>query len=402
MFRFTMKYDFDRVIDRTRTNSMKWNKHFLKERFETDDVLPLWVADMDFQCPQQVIDALKKRTTEEIYGYSWHKIPAYLDSVTNWMKRRHSWEVENDWIVYSPGIVPAIYMLIQTFVNTGEKVIIQPPVYQPFFTAIVNNGRQVLTNQLLYENKKYSIDFEDFEEKAKDPLTKMFILCSPHNPIGRVWTEKELRRLGDICLENEILIVSDEIHHDLILSGHKHTLFSTLSKEFEQNTFVCTAPNKTFNIAGLQTSNIIIPNKKKREAFTNTIMNINGIMIPNVFGIVALITGYDEGEEWLEQVLKYIEANFKFLKEFVSENLPDVDFIDPEGTYLAWLDFNKIGMDDESLSKFMLKKAKVALDDGKIFGPGGEGFQRINVACPRSILKECMIRIVTALKEESL
>ncbi|TKJ20275.1 MAG: cystathionine beta-lyase [Promethearchaeota archaeon Loki_b32] len=397
-----MKYDFDRVIDRTRTNSMKWNKHFLKERFETDDVLPLWVADMDFQCPQQVIDALKKRTTEEIYGYSWHKIPAYLDSVTNWMKRRHSWEVENDWIVYSPGIVPAIYMLIQTFVNTGEKVIIQPPVYQPFFTAIVNNGRQVLTNQLLYENKKYSIDFEDFEEKAKDPLTKMFILCSPHNPIGRVWTEKELRRLGDICLENEILIVSDEIHHDLILSGHKHTLFSTLSKEFEQNTFVCTAPNKTFNIAGLQTSNIIIPNKKKREAFTNTIMNINGIMIPNVFGIVALITGYDEGEEWLEQVLKYIEANFKFLKEFVSENLPDVDFIDPEGTYLAWLDFNKIGMDDESLSKFMLKKAKVALDDGKIFGPGGEGFQRINVACPRSILKECMTRIVTALKEESL
>jgi len=402
MFRFTMKYDFDRVIDRTRTNSIKWNKHFLKEHFDTDDVLPLWVADMDFQCPQPVIDALKKRTAEEIYGYSWHKIPAYLDSVTNWMKRRHSWEVENDWIVYSPGIVPAIYMLIQTFVNTGEKVIIQPPVYQPFFTAIVNNGRKVLTNQLLYENKKYSIDFEDFEEKAKDPLTKMFILCSPHNPIGRVWTEKELRRLGDICLENEILIVSDEIHHDLILSGHKHTLFSTLSKEFEQNTFVCTAPNKTFNIAGLQTSNIIISDKRKREAFTNTIMNINGIMIPNLFGIVALITGYDEGEEWLEQVLKYIEANFKFLKEFVSENLPDVDFIDPEGTYLAWLDFRKLGMDDESLSKFMLKKAKVALDDGKIFGPGGEGFQRINVACPRSILKECMTRIVTALKEESL
>ena len=392
-----MKYDFDRVIDRTRTNSMKWNKHFLKYRFESEEVLPLWVADMDFQCPQPVIEVLKKRAAEEIYGYSWHKIPAYLNAVTNWMKRRHNWEVNKDWIVFSPGIVPAIYMLIQTFVNIGEKVIIQPPVYDPFFTAIENNGRQVLLNQLLYENKKYSIDFEDFEEKAKDPLTKMFILCSPHNPIGRVWTEKELRRIGDICLDNEILIVSDEIHHDLILSGYKHTLFSTISKEFEQNTFVCTAPGKTFNIAGLQISNIIISDKRKREAFTNTIMNINGIMIPNVFGIVALITGYDEGEEWLDQVLKYIEANFKFLKEFVSENLPDVDFIDPEGTYLAWLDFSKLGMNDEELREFMLKKAKVALDDGKIFGPGGEGFQRMNIACPRSLLKECMIRIVNAL-----
>lgn len=392
-----MKYDFDRVIDRTRTNSMKWNKHFLKYRFESEEVLPLWVADMDFQCPQPVIEVLKKRAAEEIYGYSWHKIPAYLNAVTNWMKRRHNWEVNKDWIVFSPGIVPAIYMLIQTFVNIGEKVIIQPPVYDPFFTAIENNGRQVLLNQLLYENKKYSIDFEDFEEKAKDPLTKMFILCSPHNPIGRVWTEKELRRIGDICIDNEILIVSDEIHHDLILSGYKHTLFSTISKEFEQNTFVCTAPGKTFNIAGLQISNIIISDKRKREAFTNTIMNINGIMIPNVFGIVALITGYDEGEEWLDQVLKYIEANFKFLKEFVSENLPDVDFIDPEGTYLAWLDFSKLGMNDEELREFMLKKAKVALDDGKIFGPGGEGFQRMNIACPRSLLKECMIRIVNAL-----
>ncbi|NVM56458.1 MAG: aminotransferase class I/II-fold pyridoxal phosphate-dependent enzyme, partial [Candidatus Helarchaeota archaeon] len=270
---------------------MKWNNHFLKDCLESEEVLPLWVADMDFQCPQPVIEVLKKRVAEEIYGYSWHKIPAYLNAVTNWMKRRHNWEVNKDWIVFSPGIVPAIYMLIQTFVNIGEKVIIQPPVYNPFFTAIKNNGRQVLLNQLLYENKKYSIDFEDFEEKAKDPLTKMFILCSPHNPIGRVWTEKELRRIGDICLDNEILIVSDEIHHDLILSGYNHTLFSTTSKEFEQNTFVCTAPGKTFNIAGLQISNIIISDKRKREAFTNTIMNINGIMIPNVFGIVALITG---------------------------------------------------------------------------------------------------------------
>ncbi|UCD01769.1 MAG: pyridoxal phosphate-dependent aminotransferase [Promethearchaeota archaeon] len=392
-----MKYNFDRLIDCSETNSLKWDTHSLKEQFKTDDVLPFWVADMDFQCPQPVIDALKKRVAKEIYGYSWHTTPSYLNAVANWMRRRHKWRIDTDWIVYSPGIVPATCMLIQTFSNVGEKIIIQPPVYYPFFTAIENNGRKLLTNQLNYENKKYTIDFDDFEEKAKDPLTKMFILCSPHNPVGRVWTEKELRRLGDICLENDVLIVSDEIHHDLILSGYIHTLFSTISEEFEKNTIMCTAPSKTFNIAGLQISNIIIPDEKMRELFNNTIVNRNGIMIPNAFGIVALIAAYNEGEEWLDQVLKYIEANFKFLKEFVNEKLPNVDFIDPEGTYLAWLDFNRLGMSDKELREFMLKKAKVALDGGKIFGPGGEGFERINVACPRSLLKECMIRIENAL-----
>jgi cystathionine beta-lyase len=397
-----MIYDFDREIDRSETNSVKWCKHFLKEHFESDEVLPLWVADMDFQCPQPVIDAVKKRAAEEIYGYAWHRIPSYLDAVANWMSRRHNWEINEDWIVFSPGIVPAIHMLIQTFSNIGEKVIIQPPVYSPFFKAIENNGRQVLTNELLYENNKYSIDFEDFEEKAKDPLTKMLILCSPHNPVGRVWTKKELKRLGDICLEHEILIVSDEIHHDLILSGHNHTLFSIISKELELNTFVCTAPSKTFNIAGLQTSNIIIPDKKKRDAFTNTISNRNGVELPNVFGIVALIAGYNHGEEWLNQVMEYIEENFKFLKGFVNENLPNVEFIEPEGTYLAWLNFRKMEMDDKELNDFMLKEAKVALYRGNIFGSGGEGFQRINVACPRSILEECMKKIVKAMKEKSI
>jgi len=393
-----MKYDFDRVIERSGTNSVKWDKQFLKEHFKTDDILPLWVADMDFQCPQPVIDALKKRVDAEIYGYCWHKTPTYLDAVSNWMKRRHGWEIDNEWIVFSPGIVPAIYMLVQTFTNVGEKVLVQSPVYYPFFSAVENNGRSLLINQLHYENKKYTFDYEDFEEKAKDPLTKMFILCSPHNPVGRVWTEEELKRIGEICLENDILIVSDEIHHDLILSRNKHTLFSTISEEFEENAIMCTAPSKTFNIAGLQTSNIIIPDEKIRESFTNTISKRNGVSIPNTFGIVALIAAYNEGEEWLEQVMNYIEANFKYLREFVNENLPAVDFIEPEGTYLAWLDFNRLGMDDEKLREFMLKKAKVALDEGKIFGPGGEGFERINVACPRSILKECMIRIMKSLK----
>ncbi|MFW9998513.1 MAG: MalY/PatB family protein [Candidatus Hodarchaeota archaeon] len=395
-----MKYDFDRVIERSGTFSVKWDKYFLKEQFKSEEVLPLWVADMDFQCPQPVIDALKRRAEQEIYGYSWHKTPTYLNAVSNWMKRRHKWKTDNEWIVFSPGIVPAIKMLVQTFTNVGEKVIIQPPVYYPFFTAIENNGRRLLSNQLHYENKRYTFDFEDFEEKAKDPLTKMFILCSPHNPVGRVWTGKELRRLGDICIENDVLVISDEIHHDLILSGFKHTLFSTISEDFERNTIMCTAPSKTFNIAGLNTSNIIIPDEKLRESFINTISNRNSVMSPNAFGIVALIAAYNEGEDWLNQVLNYIETNFRFLKQFIQDLLPDVDFIDPEGTYLAWLDCNKLGMNDEELSNFMLKKAKVALDDGKIFGPGGEGFERINVACPQSILKECMNRIVNALNEK--
>lgn len=392
-----MRYDFDRVIERSGTNSVKWDKQFLKEHFKTDDILPLWVADMDFQCPQPVIDALKKRVDAEIYGYCWHKTPTYLDAVSNWMKRRHGWEIDNEWIVFSPGIVPAIYMLVQTFTNVGEKVIVQPPVYYPFFSAVENNGRILLTNQLNYENKRYTFDFEDFEEKAKDPLTKMFILCSPHNPVGRVWTEKELRKLGDICLENGVIIISDEIHNDLILSGYKHTLFSTISDDFEKNTIMCTAPSKTFNIAGLKTSNIIIPDEKMRESFINTISKKNSFMSPNAFGIVALIAAYNEGEEWLDQALQYIETNFKFLKEFVNEKLPSIDFIDPEGTYLAWLDCNRLGMNDDELSDFMLKKAKVGLDDGKKFGPGGEGFERINVACPRSVLEDCMIRIVKSL-----
>jgi cystathionine beta-lyase len=394
-----MKYDFDKIINRNGTFSVKWDKYFLREQFKSDDVLPLWVADMDFQCPQPVIDALKRRAEQEIYGYSWHKTSAYLDAVSNWMRRRHKWNIDNEWIVFSPGIVPAIKMLVQTFTNIGEKVIVQPPVYYPFFSAVENNGRILLKNQLHYENKRYTFDFEDFEKKAKDPLTKMFILCSPHNPVGRVWTEKELRRLGDICLENNVLIISDEIHHDLILSGYNHTLFSTISEEFERNTIMCTAPSKTFNIAGLGTSNIIIPDEKLRESFSYTISSRNSVGSPNAFGIVALIAAYNEGEEWLSQALKYIENNFKFLKEFVNERLPHVDFIDPEGTYLAWLNCNRLGMDDKKLSEFLLKKAKVALDDGIIFGPGGECFERINVACPKSILEECMNRIVNALNE---
>jgi len=390
-----MKYNFNRFIDRRDSFSLKWSKEALQMVFkkDDDDLLPLWVADMDFECPKPVVDALKKEAEGCVYGYNWHGTPKYLDAVTGWMDRRHQWKVDPKWIVYSPGIVPAINMMVQTYSNIGDKVIVQPPVYYPFFSAVTANGRKLLSNQLHYENQKYTFDFEDFEEKAKDPLTKIFILCSPHNPVGRVWTKEELKKLGDICIEHDILIISDEIHHDLILPGNNHTVFSTISEEFEQKTIVCTAPSKTFNLAGLQVSNIIIPDEKLRESFINTIVHKNGIGIPNSFGIVAMIAAYNEGEEWLEQVLRYIDSNFHFLHEFVTNEIPDVKYIKPEGTYLAWLDFNSLGLNDEDLKDLILNKAKIALDNGKLFGLGGEGFQRINVACSKSILEETMDRI---------
>jgi cystathionine beta-lyase len=390
-----MNYNFDKIIDRKNSFSLKWSKEALKKFFGSndDDLLPLWVADMDFECPKPVIDAIKKEAEGGVYGYNWHITPTYLDAVISWMSRRHQWKVDPKWIVYSPGIVPAINMIIQTFSNVGDKIIVQPPVYYPFFDAVTLNGRVLFLNQLRYENQIYSFDFEDFERKAKDPLTKMFILCSPHNPVGRVWRKEELKKLGDICLENDVLVVSDEIHHDLILPGNRHTLFSTISEEFEKNTILCTAPSKTFNLAGLQISNIIIPDPKLRESFIQTISNKNGISIPNSFAIVAMIAAYNDGEEWLEQALTYINRNFQYLKEFVKEELPKVKYIEPEGTYLAWLDFSPTGINDGELKKRILNTAKVVLDDGPMFGSGGEGFQRVNVACPKSILENGMKRI---------
>ncbi|MHA1552610.1 MAG: MalY/PatB family protein [Candidatus Heimdallarchaeaceae archaeon] len=330
-----MKYDFDKIIDRKNTHAVKWDKHLLEEFFGTSDVLPLWVADMDFQCPQPLIEAMKQKAAEGIYGYSWHKTPEYFNAVTGWMKRRHNWEVDKEWIVYSPGIVPAINVIIRTFSNPGDKIIVQSPVYYPFFSTIENNGRLIQNNQLLYENKKYTFDFDDFEEKAKDSLTKIFILCNPHNPVGRVWTLEELKKLGEICLENDVLVIADEIHHDLILPGYEHTIFTKIREEFNDITIVCTAPSKTFNVAGLQTSNIIVPNKKLREEFTHGISGRNSLGIPNAFGISALISAYNEGEEWLIQVMDYIEENFKFLNNYLKENLPDVYMVKPEGTYLG-------------------------------------------------------------------
>ncbi|MBF8983888.1 pyridoxal phosphate-dependent aminotransferase [Lutibacter sp. B2] len=392
-----MEYNFDKVINRKGTNSVKWE--FMNDMFGTNDLLPLWVADMDFECPKPVIEAIQKRATHGIFGYSSNDYEEYYISIMNWMKKRYNWEIEKDWIVHTPGVVPALAICVQTFTNPGDQVIIQRPVYYPFTRVIVNNGRIISNNSLKYENNKYSIDYEDLERRAKDSTTKLMILCSPHNPVGRVWTKDELTKIGEICLRNNVILVSDEIHGDLVHSGNKHIPFTSISKDFEKNTIVCTALSKTFNLAGLNTSSIIIANEELRANFKKTSEDRNASPKPNPFGIVATQAAYNHGEEWLEQVIEYIEDNMSYIDEFLKDKLTKVKMIKSEGTYLAWLDFSDLGLSKDELWDIIVKKAKVGLDDGSIFGEEGIGFQRINVGCPRSILEECMNRIEKVLKE---
>ncbi|MFQ5980841.1 MAG: MalY/PatB family protein [Candidatus Heimdallarchaeota archaeon] len=388
---------FDEVIDRSGTGSIKWDPAFLKEYFNIEDLdlLPLWVADMDFKAPQPVIDALVQRAQHGIFGYTFPDPQKYNESVISWFKRRHNWPLDENWLVFSPGIVQACTYLIQRFTQPGDKVIIQNPVYHPFKSLIENNGRTVAWNQLKFEDSHYRMDLEDFEKQVKEPRAKVLILCSPHNPVGRVWSKKELIEVGDICLENEILIISDEIHCDLIYPGHKHTVFASISEEFAQHSITCTAGSKTFNLAGLQQSNVIIPNEHWREAFKVQMEN-QFLFIPNAFGALALQVAYDEGEAWLNSLIQVMARNLKFLKAFITEKLPTVSVIEPQGTYLVWLDFREYDLDPKDLEKKMREEAKVLLDSGYQFGPGGEGFARINIACPLSILTEGLERIAKA------
>jgi cystathionine beta-lyase len=404
-----MRYDFDREISRRGTSAVKWE--FIQEGpdllqwehtdefFGPDRILPMWVADMDFRSPEPVVTALVARAEHGIYGYT-EKSDGYYQSVVGWMKRRHGWRVAPEWICTTPGVVPALNMLVRTFLSPGEKVLIQRPVYYPFFSAIENNGGEIVSNSLVLDNGRYGMDFDDLEVKAQDPQVKMAILCSPHNPVGRVWTREELSRFGDICLRNNVLVVSDEIHGDLIYKGYAFTTFASISKDIAQSAVICTAPSKTFNMAGLQTSNIIIPNADLRAQFEKTLQS-NGLFGISVLGIVATEAAYNHGEEWLEQVLDYIEVNLRYLDEYVRDNIPQISVIPPEGTYLVWLDCRRLGLGKWDLKHLMLKEARVYLDEGFIFGPEGEGFERINIACPRSILGEALERICNAIQRRS-
>ena len=400
-----MKHPFDAEVDRRGTNSLKWEfiqqgKDLLHwehtDRFFGENrILPMWVADMDFRCPEPVVKALIARAQEGIYGYT-APTDAFYQSVVSWMARRHGWEITPQWICITPGVVPALNMLVRTFISPGDRVLIQPPVYYPFYSAIENNGGEVVTNPLVYESGRYRMNFADFEEKAKDPRVKMVILCSPHNPVGRVWSRDELLRFGEICIENNVLVVSDEIHGDLIYKGHAFTPFAKISRDFAQHSIICTAPSKTFNMAGLQTSCIIIPNDDLRPRF-GKILQADGLVLAGSFGIVALQAAYDHGEEWLEQALSYLQANLEYLEAYVAEHIPQMSVIRPEGTYLVWLDCRRLGLDKLGLTRLMMEVARVYLDEGFIFGPEGEGFERINIACPRSILDEALDRIRNAI-----
>ncbi len=401
-----MKYNFDQEINRKDTQSAKWgviqdpdtpSRWMTTDAYFAEDrMLPLWVADMDFTAPQPVVDALVRRARHGIYGYTI-RTAEYDAAVVDWMKRRHGWDIAPDWILSTPGVVPAVNLLIRTFAQAGENVIVQRPVYYPFFYAIENNAAHIVSSSLILEDDRYRMDFADFEKKAADPATTLFILCSPHNPVGRVWTHEELYRIGEICLKHNVLVIADEIHGDLIYKGVTFTPFASIDEKMAANTVVCTAPSKTFNLAGLHTSNIIIPNPDLRRQFQKTLNRCGMGKWANPFGVVACETAYREGADWLDQVMDYIHGNLAFLRQYIDDHVPGVRLIPPEGTYLVWLDCRGLGLDNQALKRLMMETARIFPDEGFIFGPEGDGFERLNIACPRSLLKEALARIRRAV-----
>lgn len=381
--------DFDSVIDRKGTKSLKYD--FAVKRGKPADVLPLWVADMDFKTSSYVTDALHSMADHGIFGYSESE-DNYFDALKGWMKRRHNWDVDEKWITKTPGIVYALAMAVQAYTEKGDGILIQQPVYYPFSEVINDNERKLVNSPLVRdESGRYHIDYEDFENKITSENVKLFILCNPHNPVGRVWTSEELNKVGEICLKHGVIVVSDEIHFDFVFEGTHH-VFSTVNDSFRDISVICTSPSKTFNVAGLQVSNIIIENTELRRRFRKQ-LNKSGYSQVGLAGLVACEAAYRNGDEWLDAVLAYIKANAVYTRKFVEERLPKVKMSWLEGTYLVWLDFNAYGLADSELNRRMLYDAGLWLDGGSIFGKDGEGFQRINIACPRETLKTALERI---------
>lgn len=392
-------YNFEQIIDRTNTNSLKYD--FAVERGKDIDVMPLWVADMDIATLPEITDALEKRVQHGIFGYTYPK-EDYQKTVINWMKSRHNYDIKPEWLAYTPGVVFAISMAIRAVTNEGDAVLIQNPVYYPFTNIVLKNGRKLINNSLIYEVKDhrgvYSIDFEKFEDLIIKNSVKAFIFCSPHNPVGRVWTKEELTRLGEICLKHNVIIIADEIHEDFVYGEQKHTPIASLNNEIENITVTCTSPSKTFNLAGLQLSNIIIANEKIRRLFKNEVSK-TGFDEPNIFGLTACQTAYEYGERWLEELKMYLLENIAYVRDFVDTKMPKVVLTIPEGTYLVWLDFNEYGLELRDLEYRIQKKAKLWLDEGIIFGKEGMGFERINIAAPRKTVEEAMNRLYDAFSD---
>ena len=387
------KYNFDEIIDRKNTSSLKFD--FGIERKGRDDLLPLWVADMDFKLPDEIIEDIEKRVSHGIFGYTDPK-DDYKKALKNWFSERHDIELEDEWNTVVPGIVYAIATTIRALTKPGDSVLIQQPVYYPFMETIKLNNRKVVNNQLVYRNDHYEIDFEDFEKKIIEEDVKLFLLCSPHNPVGRVWTKDELIRMADICLRHDVFIFADEIHSDFIYRGFKHTSFLTLGEKYIKKTVLGTSPSKTFNIAGLQVANIIIPDPDIRSSFKRE-NEAAGYSQGSVLGMTATISAYTKGKQWLDELLDYLEGNLNFVRDFLKEKLPEIKLIEPEGTYLIWLDFSKITDSHKELEKLIVDDAKLWLDSGVIFGRETALFERINIACPRKILKQAMEQLYEAV-----
>lgn len=388
-----MGYNFDEIIDRRNTNSEKYD--FAAENGKPEDILPLWVADMDFRAPREVIAVMQKDLDLGIFGYSEGK-EGYFNALHNWYKTYFDWDVQSSWLVKTPGVVFAIATAVRAFTKEGEAVIIQQPVYYPFSAVVLDNGRKLVNSPLVLRDGHYEMDFEDFEQKIVENNVKLFILCSPHNPVGRVWTKEELKTAADICLKHNVIIVSDEIHSDFTREGHTHTVLAGLGEEYAANTVTCTAPSKTFNIAGLQVSNIFIPNEEKRNRFRK-VMEQTGYSQLNMFGLAACQAAYESGREWLLELKVYLEDNLEFVRTFLQEKLSEITLIEPEGTYLIWLDFRKLGLTEEEREHLIVNEAKLWLDSGVMFGASGEGFERVNIACPRAVLKEALERLERAV-----
>jgi len=397
-----LKYDFDQLYDRNKTDCLKWD--MMESIFGSGELLPLWVADMDLPVAKPIIDALKKRVEHPFYGYT-QPGSSVIKSVVERMKRKFDWDISPEWIVFTPGVVPALHVAVRSLTHPGDEVILQEPAYHPFFPVVINSGCKIINNGLKLVNGRYEMDLKNLEEKFHPktrPLNgpgriKTVIFCNPHNPVGRLWKRDEIIRMGEIVINNGAVVISDEIHCEILFKGHKHTPFASISKKFEQNCIVCMSPSKTFNLAGLEVSSIIIPNKKIRENFVNTRSGI--VPNPNLFGYIAMEAAYKYGDEWLEQVLDYLQENLNYLKNYFLKNIPRIKVIDPEGTYLIWLDCHDLDMDNNVLRSFMRENAKVGLEDGFIFGESGSGFMRMNIACPRYILSEALKRIEKAVNQ---
>ena len=384
-----MNYNFNKRVERRNTNSLKYD--FAKERGKPKSVLPLWVADMDFPAPQEVIDALAHTANHGIFGYSDAK-DSYLNALRNWFSERFDFTIDPACLVKTPGVVFTLATAIRAFTEEGDAVLIQSPVYPCFHDCIITNNRKLIDNPLVYQDRKYRIDFEDFERKIVENDIRLFIFCSPHNPVGRVWRVDELKQIGDICLKHNCLVVSDEVHCDFVYEPHKHHVFSTISPEFANNSIICTAPSKTFNLAGLQNANIFIENESVREQFVRAYKQ-TGYSQLNLMGLVACQSAYAHGQDWLSQLKPYLAENLDFLRLFLKERLPQIKLVEPEGTYLVWLDCKQLGLSGQALNHFITNKANLWLGDGLSFGSTGEGFCRLNIACPRSVLEQALIQL---------